>query len=117
VDGTFQVNYLHGSDLGATAQGTLTLGNQTLTFTTIADVKASGQNIQGSPTFVFNDGSTLTFSYDIKLSNSTGIFSGPWTVTGGTGLFAGATGGGTISYPVAPVGGSGPLVMDGTITV
>jgi hypothetical protein len=117
VDGTFVVQYKHGTDLGATAQGTLTLGSRTLTFTTTVDVKSSGNTIHGAPTFVFSDGSTLTFSYDIKLNNSTGIFSGPRTVTSGTGLFAGATGGGTISYPVAQVGVTGPLTMDGAITV
>jgi hypothetical protein len=116
VDGTFQILYTHGSDLGASAAGTLSLGNQTLTFTTTVDVKHSGDNIQGTPTFVFNDGSTLTFSYDIKLDNSTGIFSGTWTVTSGTGLFASASGGGTISYPLSPTG-TGPLTMDGTISL
>jgi hypothetical protein len=117
IDGTFVVQYEHGTVLGATAQGTLTLGSQTLTFTTTVDVKADGNTIHGTPTFVFSDGSTLTFSYDIKFDNGTGLFSGPWTVTGGTGLFAGATGGGTFSYPLSQVGVTEPLMMVGTITV
>jgi hypothetical protein len=62
---------------------------------------------------VFDDGSTLTFSYQIKIDRDTGIFEGFWTVTGGTGQFEGASGGGTISYPVAS---TGPLFMDGTIS-
>jgi hypothetical protein len=114
VDGTFQVLYSQGTDLGATVKGTLTLGSGiTLKFTTTVDVKHSGNNIQGTPTLVFDDGSTLTFTYAIKL-DATGVFSGNWSVTGGTGLFAGASGVGTISYPLSPTG-TGPVTMDGTI--
>jgi hypothetical protein len=116
VDGTFQVLYTHGSDLGAKAAGTLTLGDGTkLHFTTTVDVKHNGNNIEGTPTFVFDDSSssTLTFNYAIKL-DATSVFSGTWAVTGGTGLFAGASGVGTISYPLSPTG-TGPLTMDGTI--
>jgi hypothetical protein len=114
VDGTFQVLYTRGSDLGANAAGTLTLGDgTTLHFTCTVDVKHNGNNIQGTPTFVFDDGSTLTFTYAIKL-DAAGVFSGDWAVTGGTGLFAGSSGVGTISYPLSPTG-TGPLTMDGTI--
>lgn len=116
VDGSFQVLYTHGSDLDATAEGTLTLGNGTkLNFTTSVEVKHSGNNIRGTPTFVFDDGSTLTFNYAIKL-DATGVFSGDWSVTGGTGLFAGASGVGTISYPLSSTG-TGPLTMEGAISL
>jgi hypothetical protein len=116
VDGTFQVLYTHGSDLDAAAQGTLTLGNGAkLNFTTSIEVKHSGNNIQGTPTFVFDDGSTLTFNYAIKL-DAAGVFSGDWSITGGTGLFAGASGVGTISYPLSQTG-TGPLTMEGTISM
>src|SRR5262249_38811346 len=93
VDGTFQVLYVHGSDLGATADGTLVLDGQTrLHFTINVEVKVSGNNIKGTPTMVFDDGSTLTFTYAIKLNQTSGVFSGTWAVTSGTGMFAGATG-------------------------
>ena len=113
ADGTFNVQYVHGSELDATARGNLILGNQPAqSFTIDADVKVMGNHIAGEPTMVFADGSTLTFSYQIKIDRATGIFEGSWAVTGGTGQFAGASGGGTISYPVAS---TGPLFMDGTI--
>jgi hypothetical protein len=115
VDGTFQVLYTHGSDLGATSEGTLVLGGQTrLHYKITTEVKQSGNNIQGTPTMVFDDGSTLTFTYAIKLNQASNVFSGTWSVTGGTGMFAGATGVGTISYPIA-ASLTGPLTMDGTI--
>ena len=114
ADGTFNVNYVHGSRLSATAQGYLVLGSEPAQFFTInAHVKVTGNHITGEPTMVFDDGSTLTFSYQIKVDRDTGIFEGFWTVTGGTGQFDGASGGGAISYPVAS---TGPLFMDGTIS-
>ena len=114
ADGSFNVHYVHGSELDATAQGNLILGSQPAqSFTIDADVKVMGNHIAGEPTMVFGNGSTLTFSYQIKVNRDTGIFEGSWTVTGGTGQFAGASGGGTISYPVAA---TGPLFMDGTIS-
>jgi hypothetical protein len=114
VDGTFHVLYTHGSDLGATAGGTVTVGSQKpLPFTINTEVKLTGYRIHGAPTMVFTNGSTLTFDYEIKEDRATGIFSGSWTVVNGTGEFAGASGGGFISYPVSD---SGPLTMDGKIT-
>jgi len=114
ADGTFNVNYVHGSRLSAAVQGYLALGSQSPQFFTIrAHVKVMGNHIAGEPTMVFSDGSTLTFSYQIKVDKDTGIFEGSWTVTSGTGQFAGASGGGTISYPVAA---TGTLIMDGTIS-
>ena len=62
---------------------------------------------------VFDDGSTLTFYYEIKLDKDTGIFEGDFWITGGTGQFEGASGSGEICYPVAT---TGPLMMDGTLS-
>jgi hypothetical protein len=115
VDATFQRLYTQGTDLGATVDGTLTLGSgTTLHFTTTVDVKHSGNTIQGTPTLVFDNGSTLTFTYAIKLDRATGVFAGDWNITSGTGMFTGASGVGTISYPISATG-TGPLTMDGTI--
>ena len=62
---------------------------------------------------VFDDGSTLNFYYEIKKDHDTGIFEGDFQFTGGTGQFDGASGSGEICYPL---GQSGPLMMDGTLT-
>jgi len=114
VDGTFSVTAVHGSELSATVDGYLYLGNKPgLHFTIDAHVKLMGNHIEGTPTMVFDDGSTLTLYYEIKQDRDTGIFEGDFQITGGTGQFAGASGSGEICYPV---GQSGPLMMDGTIT-
>lgn len=113
VDGTFSVTSVHGSKLSATAGGSLVLdGADPLHFAIDAQVKLMGNKIEGTPTMVFDDGSTLTFSYEIKLDKDTGIYEGDFSITGGTGQFAGASGSGEICYPIAA---AGPLMMDGTL--
>jgi hypothetical protein len=113
VDGTFSVTNVHGSSLSATAEGNLVLdGGPPLHFTIDAHVKDMGNHIVGTPTMVFDDGSTLTFSYEIKVDRDTGIFEGEYQITGGTGQFQGASGAGEICYPI---GFAGPLMMDGTL--
>lgn len=113
VDGTFSVTGVHGSRLSATVDGNLILdGGAPLHFTIDAHVKVMGNKIEGSPTMVFDDGSTLEFYYDLRLNKDTGIFEGRFWISGGTGQFEGASGRGDISYPVAK---AGPITMDGTI--
>jgi hypothetical protein len=46
------------------------------------------------------------------LDKDTGIYEGDYWVTGGTGQFAGASGYGEISYPLAS---SGPITMNGEL--
>ena len=105
---------VHGSDLSATVEGYLYLGNQPgLHFTIDAHVKLMGNHIEGTPTMVFDDGSKLNLYYEIKQNRDTGIFEGTFQITSGTGQFEGASGSGEICYPVAQ---SGPLMMEGTIT-
>ena len=114
VDGTFAVTNVHGSKLSADVDGQLILdGGDPLHFTIDAHVKVMGNHIEGTPTMVFDDGSTLTFYYEIKLDKDTGIFEGNFWITRGTGQFEGASGSGEICYPVAA---SGPLMMDGTLS-
>lgn len=114
VDGTFNVTGVHGSELSATVDGYLFLGNNPgLHFTIDAHVKLMGNHIEGTPKMVFDDGSTMTLYYEIKRDHETGIFEGDFQITGGTGQFAGASGSGEICYPV---GQTGPFMMDGTIT-
>ena len=113
VDGTFAVTNVHGSKLSASVDGNLSLdGGAPLHFTIDAHVKLTGNHIEGVPTMVFDDGSTLTFSYAIKLDKDTGIYEGTFQITGGTGQFQGASGSGEICYPIAA---AGPLMMDGTL--
>ena len=113
VDGTFSVTNVHGSKLSATVDGHLVLdGGAPLHFTIDAHVKVMGNHIEGTPTMVFDDGSTLTFYYEIKFDKDTGIFEGNFWIRGGTGQFEGASGSGEICYPL---GATGPLMMDGTL--
>lgn len=113
VNGTFTVTNVHGSKLSATADGNLVLdGGAPLHFTIDAHVKLMGNKIEGTPTMVFDDGSTLTLYYEIKVDRDTGIYEGTFSITGGTDQFEGASGSGEICYPVAH---SGPLMMDGTL--
>jgi hypothetical protein len=115
VDGTFKVTDLHGSKLSATVDGYLFRdGADPKHYTINAEVKLMGNHIEGTPTMVFDDGSTLTFSYEIKVDRETGIYEGDFQITGGTGTFQGASGSGEICYPIAA---AGPLMMDGTILV
>ena len=85
-------------------------GGAPLHFTIDAHVKLMGNHIEGTPTMVFDDGSTLSFYYEIKLDKDTGVFEGDFWISGGTGQFAGASGKGEIYYPVAHVG---PFEMEG----
>jgi len=80
--GTIEATHLGRS----TQQGTLFLGPPN------ANHIAPGQ---GAVMFTAANGDTLTFDYEGQLNAGTGEGSGRFTITGGTGRFAGATGGGT----------------------
>jgi hypothetical protein len=113
VDGTFSVTNVHGSRLSATIDANLYLdGGAPLHFTIDAHVKLMGNHIEGTPTMVFDDGSTMSFYYEIKLDHNTGIFEGDFWIRSGTGQFEGASGSGEICYPIAEVG---PLMMEGSL--
>jgi hypothetical protein len=110
---------IHGNQVPAHAEGYLYLGGSTtgLHFTIDTVVKGLGNAVEGTPTMVFDNGSTLTFYYEVhRVEHGSINFVGPYEITGGTGMFAGASGWGAISYPID---GSGhdPLTMDGTITL
>src|SRR5262249_52105081 len=110
---------IHGNQVTVHAEGYLYLGDSTtgLHFTINTVVKGMGNAVEGTPTMVFDDGSTLTFYYEARRVEHGSInFVGSYELTGGTGQFAGASGWGAISYPID---GSGhdPLLMDGTITL
>src|SRR3954453_19806022 len=105
VEGTFNVTAVHGSELSATVEGYLYLGNKPgLHFTIDAHVKLMGNHIESTPTMVFDDGSKLNLYYEIKQDRDTGIFEGTFQITGGKGRFEGASGSGEIYYPLAKAG-------------
>jgi hypothetical protein len=117
VDGGYQLDLVNanGSHVTAHADGYLYLDNMPgLHFTLDAAVKGTGNAVEGTPTMVFDDGSTLTFAYKVRQIKGTDLFEGDYQIIGGTGQFAGATGSGEICYPVDGTG-SGPLMMDGTL--
>ena len=113
VDGVFQVTGVQGSHLSAFVEGNLRLDNGApLHYTIVAHVKLMGNHIEGTPTMNFDDDSTLTFYYEIKLDKNTGVYEGDFWITGGSGQFADASGSGEICYPLAAWG---PIMMDGSI--
>ena len=113
VDGTFSVTGVHGNQLSATVDANMYLdGGSPLHFTIDAHVKLMGNKIEGSPTMVFDDGSTMSLYYEIKLNKDTGIFEGEFWITAGTGQFEGARGSGEIYYPIAA---EGPIEMEGSL--
>src|SRR2546423_7032774 len=77
VDGTFSVIGVQGSRLSATVDANMYLDDGTpLHFTIDAHVKLMGNTIVGSPTMIFDDGSTMSFYYELKLDKNTGVFEG-----------------------------------------
>jgi len=73
----------------------------------------------GTVTLVFSEDDTLTISFEASIVDPTGPFSGTWTVTDGTGAFAGADGGGTLSGVIMglflQVGGTAAFDLEGSI--
>ena len=117
VDGGYNLDLVNGngSHVIAHADGDLYLDNMpALHFTLDATVKGTGNAVEGTPTMVFDDGSTLTFAYKVRQIKGTDQFEGDYQIVGGTGQFAGASGSGEICYPVDG-SGSGALMMDGTL--
>jgi len=115
VDGTFSVTGNQGSRLSATVDANMYLDDGTpLHFTIDAHVKLMGNKIEGSPTMVFDDGSTMSFYYELKLDKNTGVFEGNFWINGGTGQFAGSRGSGEIYYPL---GALGPIGMEGSLWI
>src|SRR5262249_51163398 len=83
VDGIFSVTDSHGSDLTVFLEGVFYLDDGApLHFTIDAHVKHSGNRIGGTPTMVFDDGSTLSLDYEVRLDHNTGIYEGDFLITG-----------------------------------
>lgn len=116
VDGDYHLGNSHGNKVEATAEGYLYLGDEQLHFTINTVVKGTGNAVEGTPTMVFDDGSTLTFYYEVRQIKGTIDFEGDFEILGGTGRFEGASGSGEICYPIDG-SGNGPLMMDGTLVL
>jgi hypothetical protein len=118
VDGEYHldVGSVHNNQVPAHADGYLYLsGSQNgLYFTIDTVVKGTNNHIEGTPTMIFDDGSTLTFYYELRRVIGTILFEGNFVIVDGTGLFEGVSGSGEICYPVDG-SGNGPLMMDGVL--
>jgi hypothetical protein len=103
-EGTSQMKHM-----GRAAQvGKLSLGAPT----------ACGLPGVGSVTITAADGDQVTFNFEGLLNPLTGEGAGPITITGGTGRFAGAKGGGTFYAVIdlrAPTNQSMTVLLDGII--
>jgi hypothetical protein len=67
--------------------------------------------VHGTISLDFASGSTLSIYYRAPIENQ--VVQGPYRVVGGTGIFEGASGSGTIWYPI---GQGEPFTLDGTLT-
>jgi hypothetical protein len=93
VEGTFTFN-VKGKKVQASGSGVATPGGL-FTFQDEVKAKKGGRRIEGTLTFEFADGSTLSIWYVAPVSPDR-IVEGPYWVVGGTGFFEDATGSGTI---------------------
>ena len=71
----------------------------------------ASREIEGTLTFEFANGSTLSIYYEAPVSSDL-VVQGPYWVVGGTGLFEGASGYGIIWYPI---GQDAPFTLNGTL--
>ena len=109
VEGTFTFN-VKGNKVEASGDGRAAPGGR-FTFHDVVRVEYGGREIAGTLTLEFANGSTLSIYYHAPVSSDL-VVEGPYWVVGGTGHFAGASGRGTIWYPI---GQGAPFTLDGTL--
>lgn len=80
---------------------------------------AVGSGAQGSGMCVWTDGEGDTWfgPWDVKGMGADRATQGTWYVSGGTGKFANATGGGTFSSVTDPQSGDSALDVSGSVTL
>jgi hypothetical protein len=83
-------------------------------FTGTFTQKAAGNNFRGTLTIDYGGGDTFTAAYSSKYDPSTGLTEGNWGIIDGTGIFADATGLGTV---VTQVGPGASFVFLGDVTL
>ena len=82
---------------------------------TVSAIQNAAGGGHGENTLDFGGGDTLTYDVRWKYDGETGLLVGTYSVTGGTGALAGATGSGT--FIVAPAGnGTGEFYLSGTLS-
>ena len=112
--GSFTTTAVKGPNSAGTLSGTASSGD---TFTGAFSQRATGQSLSGTVSFDFGGGNTVVFTYQITYDRRLNRYSGPAIITGGTGAFAGASGGGIlITSAGVGVGSSGSFVFSGTLS-
>ena len=109
VEGTFTFS-VKGNRVEASGDGHAAPGGS-FTFHDEVRVEHGGREIAGTLTLEFANGSTLSIYYEAPVSSDL-VVEGPYWVVGGTGRFEGASGSGTIWYPI---GQGAPFTLDGTL--
>jgi hypothetical protein len=111
--GTFAVVDFHGHQEKVLMSGTSTPGDA---FKGIGHEKYKHHMLRavGTGTLDYGGGHSLNFAYDIFFNPQTGRQDGPYLITGGTGMFAGATGDGIM---VADYSFEGAWELVGTLSL
>jgi len=119
VNGTASVASALSGPLVASPPGSVSpFGNATVTYSGIGNPPGTPGPIQGALTFAFdaNDSFVASFSAVFNLFSSAPTTL-PCTITGGTGIFSGATGSLNASFNLSPNGATFTLTGSGSITV
>ena len=109
LSGTFTFS-VKGNKVEASGSGQAAPGGA-FTFHDVVRSEYGGREIEGTLTFRFASGSTLTIYYEAPISSDL-VVEGPYWVVGGTGQFEGASGSGVIWYPI---GQNAPFTLDGSL--
>jgi hypothetical protein len=110
---TFAIIASHGTHNELTGSGRARPGGK---FTVVLAIQQLGNgDARGEFTMDFGNGDTLSFYNAVEWDPATGLLTGPYIVTGGTGKLAGASGSGTTV--VDPAGdGTGEFYLEGTLS-
>src|SRR3954470_15601507 len=95
VSGTYTTTDHHANRYSGTLSGTAGPGGAFIG--TFEDKVTDHDRLRGTQTYVFADGSTLTLEFDEDFDEASGGWVGTYEITGGTGMFAGASGSGLAS--------------------
>ena len=85
------------------------------TGTAVGHTNATFQKQSATVTFDYGDGNTLTVETRLE-GQPDGSLVGPYVVTGGTGIYEGATGGGTQTVYAPNADGTRDFLLEGTLS-